>query len=197
MNSFATMMNRFRERAALDLGFIGVTGLLCFLGWLGHSYLQSSLKEMDESIAERTLMLGRREALLDVSLQLEEKLRGETEVLKALQAKFPQIPEESQFLQALSLRAAEVGVRLGEFRPGGIIKGKDCMEMELRLRSTGQYAGVCRWLDSLTDVPRFVRVSNISLAGPSTPGGDCVLEIQLNLLFGLSNQPQLAAVVKP
>lgn len=197
MNHLRIFIIRFRERAALDLGFIGFTGLLCFLAWLGNSFLQNSLQEIDEGIVERSLMLGRQKALQDVSLQLENKLKVETAVLRALQSKFPEIPEESQFLQALSERASDMGIRLGEFRPGGIIKGKDCMEIELRLRSTGQYSSVCRWLDSLTDVPRFVRVSNIALTGPSTPGGDCVLDIQLNLLFGLSNQPQIAAVVKP
>jgi Tfp pilus assembly protein PilO len=197
MNSLNTLIKRFREKAALNMTFIGMTAALCFLAWLGNSYLQSRLKDIARCTAERESMLERKEALQTSSRQLKEKLGSVKAVLATLQAKLPPIPEESQFLQELSKRASAAEVSLSEFRPGGITKRPDCKEIELRLRATGQYPAVCRWLNSLGEVPRFVRISNITFAGPPTPGGSCIVDIQLNLLFGLIAQPELAAVVKP
>lgn len=197
MNRIATVVARFRERAALNMAFIGMTAALGFVAWLGISYLKTHLKQIVETTAERESMLQQEASLRASSLALKEELHSAKSVLEELQTKFPQIPEESQFLHALSERAAEAGVSFGEYRPGGVTKRPDCKEIDLRLRGTGKYASICRWLDSLGNVPRFVRIANITFAGPATAGGDCIVDIELDLLFGLSTQPQLAAAVKP
>lgn len=197
MNKVVAIVDRFRERAALNLAFVGMTAVLGFLAWLGSSHLQNQLRQIAEYTAEREWMLEQEGELRATSVALHERLTSVKAVLDTLQAKLPPIPEESQFLHELSQLAAESGVSLSEFRPGGVTKRPNCKEIDLRMRGTGEYASVCRWLDSLDDVPRFVRIANITFSGPSTPGGDCIVDVELDLLFGLEAPPQLAAAVKP
>ena len=197
MNALHKLVDRVGRDTALNMAFVGMTILLSLLAWSGIAYLQSSLNGVERNIAKREALLERGEDFQASSRRLKEQLASVLETLTALQAKLPDTPDESQFLHELSERALATGVSLSDFRPGAITQRPNCKDIDLRLRGTGSYASVCRWLDQLRDLPRLIRISHVAISGPSAAGGDCLIDLQLNLVFGVNAQPALAASVKP
>lgn len=197
MNKLAAIIDRISRDAALNVAFVGMTVALIFVSWLGIAYMQSTLYELERNIAKREAMLERGHDFHASSQRLKEQLHSVKSTLHSLQAKLPDTPEESQFLRELSERAMETGVSLSDFRPGGVAQRPHCKDIELRLRGAGPYANICRWIDGFDDLPRLVRISQITIAGPATTGEDCHVDIQLSLVFGTSAQQPLAASVKP
>ena len=102
-----------------------------------------------------------------------------------LLAKLPEREDEGTFLQQLSDLAARHDVSLSEFRPGGRVQLDDHREIELRLKCSGKYSDLCHWLAGVQQLPRMSRVSQLTVNAPRTANGDCSLDCQLNLLFGL------------
>ena len=197
MNLLSAIVARLGRSAALNLAFVGMTLMLTVAAWLGIACLQSQLGELERDIAQRMSMLENHDQLHSESQRLKGQIASVKQTLQSLHAKLPESPEESQFLSQLSECAMDTGMSLSDFRPGGITERPNSKDIDLRLRGTGSYASVCRWLDGLNKLPRIVRISHVAIAGPTMPGGDCLLDIQLSLVFGVTAQPHLAASVKP
>ena len=196
MNLLSTIVARLGRTAALNLAFVGMTFMLTLVAWLGIAFLQSKVNRLEQDIAERMSMLEHGDQLGIDSQRVKQQIASVKVALQSLYAKLPESPEESQFLHQLSECALETGVSLSDFRPGGITERPNCKDIDLRLRGTGSYASVCRWLDRLNNLPRVVRISHVAIAGPTMAGEDCMIDLQLNLVFGVSAQPPLAALVK-
>lgn len=172
------------QRLTLTAAFVGMTVLISVLTYWGTTLLKGELSALDQQIAERQSLLLSAEQLSQDAQLLEQELSSAKQSLQQLQVMLPEIAEESQFLHQLSELAVDHQVALGDFRPGGTTQATHCKEIELKLRGTGQYSSLCRWLFSLQTLPRFIRISQISLLGSATPGGQCVLDVELKLLHG-------------
>jgi Tfp pilus assembly protein PilO len=197
MKKLAAAIERFSRDAALNMTFVGMTIVLILLAWLGIGYLQKNLNQLERDITKRQAMLERGAQFQASSSRLKQQLTAIESTLEDLQAKLPNTPEETQFLHELSECATATGVSLSDFRPGGVTQRPNCKDMDLRLRGTGPYASVCVWVSRLRDLPRLVRISHVTITGPATPGGDCLIDLQLSLVFGVTAQAPLASTVKP
>ena len=190
-----SLIDRVSRDATLNITFVGMTIALIFLAWLGVAYMHGSLNALERNIVKRQTMLERAKDFQASSIRIKEQLKSVKSELSDLQAKLPENPEESQFLRELSERASATGVSLSDFRPGGVSQRPHCKDIELRLRGTGSYASICRWLDRLRDVPRIMRISHVTISGPSAADADCLIDLQLSLVFGVNASPTLAATV--
>ncbi|MGN6135999.1 MAG: type 4a pilus biogenesis protein PilO [Aureliella sp.] len=196
MNAIQELINRLGRDTALNVAFVGMTLVLGLAAWLAIATLQSQYSELDRDIAKRESLLERSPDFKDSSMKLKQQLQETRQLLSDLEAKLPETPEESQFLHALSERAQATGVSLSDFRPGAVAQRSNCKDIDLKLRGTGSYASVCRWLDELRHLPRFARITHVTIAAPTAPGGDCLIDLQLNLVFGVHAQNTLASLVK-
>lgn len=187
MNRLLHLHSPAHQTAALHLAFIFVSVLLACGVWLLSCCSRSYFDKLSADVFQHDALLARQQELSNLSVSVSEELVNVTATLQQLRSKFPNVPEESAFLQQLSERATDNKVLLGEFRPGSTSKRSNCKEIDLKLRATGRYADICRWLDSFESLPRLVNVSQFSLTGPAAPGGDCVVDVQLSLLFGLDS----------
>jgi Tfp pilus assembly protein PilO len=186
MNIASSKVERLDRIVALRLGFAGITTLAVLLTWLGIAYLQRKVGEVETDAAAHRELMQHDQSLQASVHKLNNNILTLQQAIESVQVKLPASAEETQFLQQLSERATATGVALGEFRPGSVTNRRNHKEIELRLRGTGTYAAVARWLHSLRDIPRIVRIADLNITAPTQPGGNCTAEIRIDLLFGLS-----------
>ncbi len=196
MNNLIRLVSSFKRTLAMTLGFVGMSATLATLLWLGITHLQSRVSQAQDSISERLNLIETATELQITADSLEEQVRLQQTNMLNLRAKFPNTADEAEFLQQLSEMAVATGVSIGDFRPGGISKLTSCKTLELKIRGTAPYASLCRWLAGLSELPRVVRLSQLSVCGPVTPHGDCTIDIQLNLVFGIDATQLIAGKAK-
>ena len=196
MMSLPVLFRRFDRGSVMSLCFLGISAALGIALWFGIAGLQSMLNDAQRSVDESLALLEQQSEYQSSTGALVNQLRSLQERFQSLRTKLPETAEESEFLNQLSEMAVATGVTISDFRPGGVSKRTDCKSLELKVRGTASYASLCRWLARLTDLPRVVRVSQLSVSGPSTQGGDCAIDIQLDLVFGIDTTKQSLSKVK-
>ncbi len=180
----------------LQLGFAGVTAGFAFFVWLGMTGIQKKIAEIECSSSDYTSLLEQEHTTRVSANELNEQVRSLEQTVRLFRGKLPSVADETQFLQQISEGAKAEGVSLGDFRPGGVATQKNCKAMELRLRGTGTYASLARWLHGFRDLPRMFQLSELTIVAPSVQGGDCSIDLRIDLLFGLSTEPLIASAVK-
>jgi Tfp pilus assembly protein PilO len=190
------LLRRFGSVTGLRFGFAGVTTLVVLVTWFGIVGIRQRISDIERIASAHQSLLEQEQSLHDNSVKLDQDILALERTIQSLREKLPDNADETHFLQELSQRATAVGVSLGEFRPGGVSQRKNCKEIELQLRGTGTYASVARWLHSLREIPRILRLSDLSISAPSQPGGDCSIDIRIGLMFGLSQEQIIASKVK-
>lgn len=184
-------------KVAIHLIFAAVSLGLGFAGWLSIVGLKHQIFKLECRNAESQLLLNNASDVQANAKRLKEKIINLEQAMQAVRAKSPTAPEEMRFLQQLSELAHANKVTFSDFRPGGVVNHPDFKQIELSLRGQGPYAGLCRWLAGLQDLPRMVHVSHLTIVAPSTNNGDCTVDLQLHLVFGLTPERQLAGMVQP
>ena len=187
---------RLSHLTVYKLLFAGITVALALGNWAVIAWLQNQRQLTDSRIADSQSLLGRTREVHAHYRHWQAQTKLARQTAENLAAKMPASPQESQFLHELSQMAATNQVTLSDFRRGNIADLKEFKEIELRVRGTGTYAGLCRWLTGLEGLPRNVRVSQMTLAAPATVGGNCSVELDLHLRYGLSRTPDSTVSIK-
>jgi len=146
-------------------------------------------------------LLGRERELLEAAQREDLQLLARAELVRAdsesavrqlasfngtladLKSRIPATPKEAEFLAQVSALAERSGVRLKNFRPGQALSGESVNTFDVQLSLLGPYASLCKMLAGLHDVPRFLGVSRLALAGPQSAGDPCVAEVTISLCF--------------
>jgi Tfp pilus assembly protein PilO len=191
MNS--TLLEKLRgSPLVMHAVLVAITIAVAFAAWgLGYQIQVSRLAAAERSARAQGL-LGQAEKIRAEWTSLQVEQAAVTAEVEGLRAKLPEAAEESTFLHQLSELAAEHQIVMSEFRPGSVVRCEDHKEMELRLRCSGEYSNLCRWLAGVEQLPRMSRVSQLIVNAPRLANEACTLDCQLNLLFGLV--PKVAAI---
>jgi Tfp pilus assembly protein PilO len=189
MSSFIRPISELSTSSVLNAACASVAALIGVAGYLSACLLQSQLASANAAMNERIVMLQDSTDLRTASQTLHDQAAAARSRVELLHARLPKDPDETQFLQELSALADNSHLDLSEFRPGGVLDRGTHKEIDLRIRARGAYANLCRFLAELSQVPRFVRVSQLNLVAPSDHGGDCDFDLQLYLAFGFKPDP--------
>jgi len=161
-----------------------------FAAYQGHRML----------VQERTSLEARRRD--DLSLVAHaEQVRADREAatkqveslnatLADLKSRLPSSPKEAEFLSQLSTLAERSGVRLKNFRPGQIAQGGLVHTCEVQVSLIGPFASVCRLLDGLAEVPRFLSIARMTFTGPPSAGEACNADLTIRLCFAAPPEKQ-------
>lgn len=182
--------SRFSPETSLRGVFLACTLALAGIAWLGVAHSQKRLTDLRLAITEQGELLNQRDPLQLQAATIELQVAAAKADCELMIAKLPTGPAESEFLTLLSNSAAQFDVTLGDYRPGGVQNKPMASQIELRLRATGSYTGLCRWLDHMSQLPRLVHIEHMTLSGPASPGGDCSLDLQLTIMFGFVDEIQ-------
>jgi Tfp pilus assembly protein PilO len=119
-----------------------------------------------------------------------QQLRSLNETLADLKIRLPAAPNEAEFLAQLSAVSERSAVRLRNFRPGQATSHGAVSSSDVQLSLVGSFAHICSFLNGLSEVPRYLSVSRLSLAGPPKPGDPCVADLTISLSFApVQNKP--------
>lgn len=113
-----------------------------------------------------------------------ESLQGE---LADLKSRIPATPNEAEFLAQLSKLAERSGVRLKNFRPGQVTAAGAVKTCDVQLSLVGSFGSICKLLDGLDEVPRFLSVARLNLTGPPSNGDTCTADVTISLCFAAGN----------
>jgi Tfp pilus assembly protein PilO len=171
------------------LGAACLVGLALAAWWVNHHLHQEWTALAQEEAHDRLLLV--RAAELRTELHDAARRLGELEAsLDERRARLPHAVNEAAFLGQCSDLAERFGVKLNTFRPGKPSAAGNLSCCEIQLGVGGQYADLCALLSGLAELPRFLTVSRLSLAGPHAAGGPCLADVTIRLYF--SPQQKLA-----
>ncbi len=109
----------------------------------------------------------------------------------AIQKRIPPEPQEAVFLAQVSQAADEVGLQIKDYRPGVMSAGKTWSTLRVELTCEGSYLGVCAFLDSLRELPRYSTIARLEI-DPGTSVEHYVAKLSLELYF-FNDSRKLAA----
>lgn len=93
--------------------------------------------------------------------------------------------DEVGFLRWLAERAAELGVRVEDYRPLGYSEYGDHRGRVLQLSASGSYRSVCRVLDAFRDAPQLNRLTTFN-ASPTGEGDQLRATLRVELITAAS-----------
>lgn len=103
-----------------------------------------------------------------------------------LQKRIPDEPREADFLAQVSRLAGKVGLQIQDYRPGRITPQRGYSALQVDLICRGDYAGICKFLDGLSKLPRYSTVIRLQIdAHEARPNYH--VEISLRVLFFTDN----------
>jgi Tfp pilus assembly protein PilO len=95
----------------------------------------------------------------------------------------PEEPLEAEFLSQAAAAAAQVGLKIRDYRPGVVSARENCSQMEIQLSCAGQYASLCRFLERLASLDRLWRITHAEIAAAGPEG--CTINTTMVIFFGL------------
>ncbi len=105
-----------------------------------------------------------------------------------LQRRIPDEPQEAVFLAQVSHLAGEVGLQIRDYRPGAITRQPSYCAMRIDLICEGDYAGICKFVGRLVELPRHSVVVRMEI--DSTGRGKVyAAELTLEIFFYGTAQP--------
>jgi len=133
-------------------------------------YLQSRLSEEDEVRAEYQRLAAE-----------VDQARRQTAALKQ---RIPDDPCEAEFLAELARLAAQVGLQIDDYRPGGVSVRPSYSTLTVDLSAEGTYQSICALLDGLAQLPRHCTVRRIEIQSDKRTA-ECQLELSIELYFNV------------
>lgn len=179
---------------------------LRLLGWCLHgAALAAVLATAGISYAVVLRPLERKtDERLDRIAHLEERLAG-SDVFRSEQARLqqsvtrleqqaaalarrvPSEPLEGEFLSQVAAIAGQVGLKIGNYRPGVIRIREGHSQMEIQLSCVGPYRSLCRFLDRIAALERLSRIVQMEVSAGTAEG--CPATITLVVFFRLTEPP--------
>jgi Tfp pilus assembly protein PilO len=151
-------------------------------GWLGRECASSEARRRDDMA-----VLARAEQIRADRETAALQLSSLNDQLADIKSRLPPSPKEAEFLSQVSSLAEHSGVRLKNFRPGQTTNAGSVNACEVQLSLVGSFASICKLLNGLAGVPRFLSVARLTLAGPQTAGDACMADLTINLCFAATS----------
>ncbi|MCR9116735.1 MAG: type 4a pilus biogenesis protein PilO [bacterium] len=107
------------------------------------------------------------------------------EQIASVRDRIPQAVADDAFLVRASNIASTVGVQIVDYRRGGINEYESHSRTSLNLTCVGSYESMCRFVDELENLPRYVSVKRWNIGAPQS-GDPFSFEIEIELLFALT-----------
>ncbi|MHC4403473.1 MAG: type IV pilus inner membrane component PilO [Planctomycetota bacterium] len=106
-----------------------------------------------------------------------------------LKRRIPDEPQEADFLAQISELADEVGLEILEYRPGMVVTEDSYSAMTVDLDCQGRYAGLCRFVNRLADLPRCSTVTRLEIES-GEQADEYSVSMSLELYFSATGQGQ-------
>ncbi|HEY2413099.1 MAG TPA: type 4a pilus biogenesis protein PilO [Pirellulaceae bacterium] len=190
------MINRTaQKKRTLVIWGTNLLGVLAALATIvaayrAHNWLRRERELVQARQRDDMVLLARAEQVQADRESAAKQLATLAEQLADLKSRLPSSPKEAEFLAQLSKLAENTGVRLKNFRPGQVANGPSVNTCEVQLSLVGPFASICKMFDGLAEVPRFLSVARVTLAGPPSAGDACIADVTISLCFAAAATKQ-------
>ncbi|EMI21468.1 hypothetical protein RMSM_01612 [Rhodopirellula maiorica SM1] len=174
-------------------GIAGVLVILILMVMVRQE-LQATRMQNDVVQAESVALLQQSDDIHASHRETELQVQTTATRVSEFKTKIPAKAGEINFLSELSELAKASQFQIRDFRPGAVVSESLHHEMDIRFVGEGSYAGFCRFLDGLQQLPRSYRIARLSVTAPRSSEQAFTAECQLRLLFDLN--PELSAAGK-
>ncbi|GAA5507632.1 type 4a pilus biogenesis protein PilO [Novipirellula caenicola] len=165
-------------------GIAGVVVILILMLFARHE-LQATRIQNDAAQSESLALMDKRNDIHETHRDTEQRVQSTENRVSQFKTKIPTKAGEIDFLSELSELAKASQFQIRDFRPGAVVNKPLHSEMDIRFVGEGQYAGLCRFLDGLQQLPRSYRIARLSVTAPKSSEQTFSAECQLRLLFDL------------
>jgi Tfp pilus assembly protein PilO len=177
-------------------GLLATLTLLALAAWLVVAPLdarrddyQRRGQQLDRRLASRA-RIERQHAALEAELEAVQRRKAE------LRRRITDGAREGEFLRQISVVAAEVGLRLVSFQPGGTSQHGQYGAMQVQLACDGRYESICRFLHRLEGLPRLATVERMEVVAPAR-GEVYSFKLTLDIYFASSAAVAAAHTQEP
>lgn len=153
-----------------------------------HRPLTESRTRLRGEIEQLDAVLRTADETARLHARLQRDHQAMHEELAAMLRRLPDTSQEAEFLAEVYGLAETVGIEIREFRPSAANHRDTCQEIKVRLSCVGGYAGLCRFLQQLDELPRLCRVTQLTISAEAD-GERYPMEISLSIFFA-PHEPQ-------
>lgn len=189
------------KRLAVLGACLHALGLAILLSGSAAGYFLA-IRPLEERISQCERRRAELEGLLQEADQVRQAHARLSQAVAAMEAKaallqqrVPEEPMEAEFLSHLAQAASRVGLRVRDYRPGGVRLNEACSQIEIQLSGDGSYRSLCELLDRLAAMPRLNRVQAMQITAGTS--GTCSINLSLLVYFRLARSPSGQPEVKP
>lgn len=183
-----TDANLSRLKLAINLGGI----VACFVTSLSYySLIHKPLQEKAEADHQRVNqvrgLLGEAMKLRKQRAALSTEQRALEKLVAGVHERLPATAEDGEFLAVAAQVAEDEGLQIIDYQRGQATTKDGHSQIDLGLKCIGDYAGLCRFLTRLEEMPRVSNVTQLRLQ--TLPGKKLYpVEIRLVLYYGLETK---------
>lgn len=188
------MINRTTQKQlVLVVWGMHAIGVLCvatiaFAAYHTHGRLARERDSLEARRRDDLSLLARAEQVRIDHEAAVDRIRMLGDTLTDLKNRIPSSPREADFLAQVSVLAGQSGVRLKNFRPGQVTTTASVNTCDIQLSLMGSFANICKLLDGLHRIPRFLSVARLTLAGPPSAGDMCLADVTVSLCFAATTE---------
>jgi len=128
-------------------------------------------------------LLGKAESLRAEHQQLTRRLVALEQESAVLAKRVPEESLEAEFLSQAAAAAAQVGLKIRDYRPAVASERENCSQMEIQFTCAGPYRSLCRFLERLASLERLWRITHAEIAAAGPEG--CTMSATMVIFFGL------------
>ena len=128
---------------------IGLTAQL-----VGYRPVDAQAAACSEQTEQLQVVLRDEQRLRAEHARLSRDLASAREQAAELSKRIPDQPQEADFLAQLTQLADAFGLKIQDYRPGVITPRSSYAAMRVDLICEGDYEGICRFLDGISELPR-------------------------------------------
>jgi Tfp pilus assembly protein PilO len=163
-------------------GALVTASLVMAGGWLVLGSLTGDTAQTAARLEALHALLGDEGRLRAEHAKFRQQLDKAKQDEAAIQKRIPSEPQEAVFLAQVSQAADTVELQIKDYRPGVISPGKTWSTLRVELTCEGSYLGICTFLDSLQDLPRYSTVARLEI-DPGTTAEHYLAKLCLELYF--------------
>jgi len=122
--------------------------------------------------------------------QLTDDLKLAREEWKSTLAQIPVTAQESAYLAELTQQVQASNLTLNDFKLGASHQNETIKERDLNVTLSGDYVGLCHFLNEIDELSRITNVQQLRVTPPSPDYPDAMYQINLNLRMAYAYQEQ-------
>jgi len=123
----------------------------------------NAIDRLNEEIAGVQLRLHGANTIRQQYSQLIAQRKQQRQLAEEVRQRVPDAPQEAEFLEVISKGTPPEDFVITDYSRGQAIQADGCRQVDIQLQCNGTYAGICRFLDQLDNMPRITHVVGLEL----------------------------------